>query len=398
MGGEGSGRTVSQAGERRSARIESLRAIAALAVLAGHIVVVSVPGQAEDNLLYKVLFGGGLGVYFFFGLTGYLLFWPFAQRYFGDGDAVDLGRYAANRALRILPLYYVVVITVLAFADNASLGVWARFLTFTETTSALTAGNFVGPAWSLAIEVLFYALLPLLAFAIARLAAGSLNRALGIVLALGALSLACRVTTVYIPDPADPLWRFNLPSTFVFFVPGMAFALVRVWWERRGFRPEGRWWASAQLWFAASLVLWVPVLLISYHLDFLICLASFLAIGACVLTLRDGPLIAALDWRPLVAIGVASYSLYLWHLPVTESLEDVFATHPGPGALALVAVPASIAVALLSYRAIESPFLSLRRQWSRSSAAQEDEGADATGDPLSLNPPAPADAERPASA
>ena len=125
----------------------------------------------------------------------------------------------------------------------------------------------------------------------------------------------------------------------------------------------------------------MPVVLISYQLDFLICAASFLAIAACTLPLRDGPLVKALDWRPLVAVGVASYSLYLWHLPVIESLDDVFATPPSPAVLALVGVPASIAVALLSYRAIESPFLKLRRQWSRSSAAQEEaagaEGADA---------------------
>src|SRR6187402_426918 len=99
--GADSGRTVSQAGEQRSGRVESLRAIAALAVLAGHVIVVSAPGEVHDNLLYKLLFGGGFGVFFFFGLTGYLLFWPFAQRYFGDGDTVDLKRYASNRALRI---------------------------------------------------------------------------------------------------------------------------------------------------------------------------------------------------------------------------------------------------------------------------------------------------------
>jgi peptidoglycan/LPS O-acetylase OafA/YrhL len=389
MGGVDSGRTVSQAGERRSARVESLRAIAALAVLAGHVIVVSAPGEVDDNLLYKLLFGGGFGVFFFFGLTGYLLFWPFAQRYFGDGDAVDLKRYASNRALRILPLYYVVVITVLAFADSATAGVWARFLTFMENTSPQTAGLFIGAAWSLAVEVLFYALLPLLAWAMARVARGSLAKAAVILLVLGALSLACRIVTVYVADPVDPLWRFNLPATFVFFVPGMAFALLRLWWERNGLHPASQWWASGQLWFGVSLLLWLPVLLISYELDFLICAASFLAIAACVLPLRDGPLLRTLDWRPLVAVGVASYSLYLWHLPVIESLEDAFASAPSPAVLALVSVPVSIAVALLSYRGIEAPFLRLRRQWSRSSAAQEEaEGAEGAGGGLKRSVPA----------
>ncbi len=123
---------------------------------------------------------------------------------------------------------------------------------------------------------------------------------------------------------------------------------------------------NAQLWFGVSLLLWLPVLLISYDLDFLICAASFVAIAACVLPLRDGPLISVLDWRPLVAVGVASYNLYLWHLPVIETIEDGFSSVPSPAVLGLIGVPASIAIALISYRAIEAPFLRLRRRWSPS--------------------------------
>lgn len=384
MGGVGAERTVSQAGERRFSRIESLRAIAALGVLAGHIVLVGGQGT-DDGIVYRLLFGGGLGVYFFFGLTGYLLFWPFAQHWFGDGQATDLERYAANRALRILPLYFVVVIVVLAFADDATLGVWARFLTFTETTSNLTAGQYVGVAWSLAVEVMFYALLPFLAWALGRSARGSIRRAALILVGLAALSFACRVGYVYAGHPAEPIWRFNLPATFVFFVPGMLLALARVAWERNP--PRQGWWSSAQLWFAASLALWLPVLLISYHLDLLVGAAAFLAIGACVLPLRDGPLLRLLDWRPLVAVGIASYSLYLWHLPIIESIYEPLGM-PDAAVLALVAVPASIAAALLSYRVIESPFLRLRRQWSRSSAAQEDEKPEAAEDGLARSAPA----------
>jgi peptidoglycan/LPS O-acetylase OafA/YrhL len=374
MGGVGSERTVSQAGERRFTRIESLRALAALGVLAGHVVLVA-GRHTDDGVIYRLLFGGGFGVYFFFGLTGYLLFWPFAQRYFGDGDPVDLKRYAINRALRILPLYYVVVMTVLLFADDVGTGVWVRFLTFTETTSNLTAGQYVDVAWSLAVEVMFYALVPLIAWALARLSGMSATRAVAILLGVAALSFACRVVTVYGGHPPEPVWRFNLPATFVFFVPGMLLAFARLRWQRRPPRPG--WWANGQLWFAVSVALWLPVLLISYHLDLLIGVAAFLAIGACVLPLGDGPLLRALDWRPLVAVGVASYSLYLWHLPITKSIYDALGT-PGTVGLALVAMPASIAAALLSYRFIERPFLGLRRQWSRSAASQEADEAPAS--------------------
>src|SRR4051812_2993963 len=82
----GPGAEVTQAGELRSARIESLRAIAALGVLLGHQFVVS-NGLRFDTYWDRVAMGGGFGVDLFFALTGYLLFWPFARQWFG-GAAV----------------------------------------------------------------------------------------------------------------------------------------------------------------------------------------------------------------------------------------------------------------------------------------------------------------------
>jgi peptidoglycan/LPS O-acetylase OafA/YrhL len=371
------GEAINQAGEQRSARVESLRALAALAVVWGHVVAASLalnpalPSASDLGLVERIAYGGGYGVFFFFALTGYLLFWPFAKRYFGGGDSIDLRRYAVNRALRILPLYYAVVVVVLLFQEhNPGLGVWARFLTFTETLSPGTAGRIVGPAWSLVVELCFYLLLPLLAYAVARLARASLGRAALILIALALASLAVRVATIYTADPVDPLWRLNLPATFLFFVPGMLLALLRVSWERR--RPA---WlrgppSQGDLWILATIPLWAIVLLGSYSLDFLVGLAAFLMIGACVLPIRTGPVANALQWRPLALVGVASYSLYLWHVPVIKALTDG-GVSTGFAVLTMIAVPVSIAVALGSYAVIESPFLRLRRQWARSAAKQE---------------------------
>jgi peptidoglycan/LPS O-acetylase OafA/YrhL len=49
-------------------------------------------------------------------------------------------------------------------------------------------------------------------------------------------------------------------------------------------------------------------------------LPCFLMVGAAVLRLRPGPLVRALEWRPLALVGVASYSLYLWHVPILDAL------------------------------------------------------------------------------
>jgi peptidoglycan/LPS O-acetylase OafA/YrhL len=98
---------VDQAGELRSARIESLRAVAALAVYVGHVFGQANaydPARTQDTFLDRALLGGGFGVYLFFALSGYLLFLPFARRDYAGGRAVDYRRYAQNRAVRILPL------------------------------------------------------------------------------------------------------------------------------------------------------------------------------------------------------------------------------------------------------------------------------------------------------
>src|SRR4051795_5052001 len=156
---------VDQAGERRSARIESLRALAALGVLVGHAYGWSHGWQNVYATFHgRVLLSGGFGVFLFFALSGYLLFLPFARQSYGSGGPISLGRYAINRALRVLPLYYVVIATYLVVNSEGLRSEWWRFALFLENFSARTVANVDGPVWSLVVEVQFYILLPLAAW------------------------------------------------------------------------------------------------------------------------------------------------------------------------------------------------------------------------------------------
>ena len=83
---------IVQAGEQRSARIESLRALAALAVVACHAWGFSTPARLDTFHSRLVLGLGFLGVVVFFTLSGYLIYRPFARRDFGDGQPVRLTR------------------------------------------------------------------------------------------------------------------------------------------------------------------------------------------------------------------------------------------------------------------------------------------------------------------
>jgi peptidoglycan/LPS O-acetylase OafA/YrhL len=358
---------VSQAGEARSARIESLRALAALAVVVNHVFG-EAEGYGASQFGHRLALSGGLAVFLFFALSGYLLFLPFARRDYGLGGAVDLRRYALNRALRILPLYYVVLaVLLLAGQGGGSAEQWWRFATFTESFDKATVLTVDGPMWSLVVELQFYALLPLVAWLLAKLSRGTVAGATVLIAAIGAASLAVWYLQVHrLGDGADPRWRYSLPVTALAFVPGMLLALVRARLEcgvQRAAPPRIAGWL---LLLAVSF--WV---LAAYRLQWaepFAVLASFLVLAAIAFDERARWL-RALEWRPLAALGVASYSLYLWHKPLVEWLEDQ--TGLGFVALLALALPICAAVAAASYLAIERPFLRLRRRWAPGLPAPE---------------------------
>jgi peptidoglycan/LPS O-acetylase OafA/YrhL len=343
---------VDQAGEQRVARVESLRALAALGVLVGHVwgAHYAFGPSARDDLLARTIFGGGYGVYVFFALSGYLLYRPLVAATFGGGR-VDLRRYAINRLLRTLPLYYAVVVVLLVVQEGGgSAGQWLRFATLTENLFRSTALTVDGPIWSLIVELQFYALLPFVAIVLARLTRGSRRTTAVLLLVMGLAGAALRVYLLNHRHVGDPRVVYSPLTTAFFFVPGMLLALARDVRLPRALR-------SADVWLLASVPVWLFIF-DDYSRTPWAAVASFLVVGAVALPLRDGPLVRALDWRPLALLGVASYSLYLWHLPIVDAL--------APHAL-LLSVPLAILVAFASYRLIEAPFLRLRRRWSSSS-------------------------------
>lgn len=372
-------RAIAQAGEVRSSAIESLRALAALAVLEGHVF-----GQSHDyganvyaTFVNRLLLGGGFGVYLFFALTGYLLYRPFARRDFSSGRSLRYGRYAANRAFRILPLYYVVLVVYLLVFDHGGAPItWWRSVLFLENFFPQTLNHVDGVMWSLVVEVQFYILLPFIARALGRLCGGSIRLAILGVAAAGGLSELVRLGTVTFASHQDVRWEYSLPSTFVFFTSGMILALLQCAWNERANRRLRGLGARADVWLAGGVVLWCVVAW-RYDLDVLLVPASFLIVGAVVLPLRRGWGSRLLEWGPLATLGLASYSLYLWHFPIVSNLGVGSLAHNYVALLAIM-VPLCCAVALVSYAIVEVPFLRLRRSWG-SGAGQRTDSVPAVG-------------------
>ena len=185
------------------------------------------------------------------------------------------------------------------------------------------------------------------------------------------LSLLLWIDKVTTADHPDRLWYHNLPATFFFFIPGMLLALVRLELEARPRRwlegPAG----SSALWLAGAGLVWL-VIFHDYGRTPLAAVAAFLMLGACVLPLRESRARRLLDLRLLAALGVASYSLYVWHSRVMEHLTGIDGFPQGTVALMAITLAASVAVAFASYRIVEAPFLRLRRRWSTASAPIEE--------------------------
>jgi len=167
---------INQAGEIRSARVESIRALAALGVLCSHALV---DGFRNDPIIFqgwhRFVQAGGFGVFVFFSLSGYLLVRPFVRAGWGEGRDLSLRQYAINRAVRILPLYYTVyLVYVLVRQHGGTFHVWWRFLLVFPNYDTQTLRLVDGGMWSIVVEVEFYLLLPLLAWGLAKLCGRSL--------------------------------------------------------------------------------------------------------------------------------------------------------------------------------------------------------------------------------
>ena len=159
---------------RRAAGLDGLRALAALSVVCFHVWLYRFPDPTRirrTGVFDDVLSDFRLGLILFFVLSGYLLYRGFARAALRRAAPVDLGLYALRRAARILPAYYLAMLGTLILLWGAggtpgvrmpASGDLALFAFFGQNYSTHTILTLNPVTWTLCLEVLFYALLPLL--------------------------------------------------------------------------------------------------------------------------------------------------------------------------------------------------------------------------------------------
>lgn len=339
----------------RQNNFDALRLLAAALVAVLHVVELS-----GEPVLRSAL--GWLptqwGLPIFFILSGHLVFASWMQR-------PQWRDYLERRLRRILPAYVaVVMLCALGGGLLSSLGWWAYltdpawwryvaanllFLNFLQPglpgvfQVQPVAGVVNGSLWTIKVELMFYAVVPVVAWAVRRGGASP-------VLALGYLASAA--WWVFFTDWAVQSGRpighelaKQMPGQLMYFLAG-----AWAWCERARWRP----WAAPLG--AAGLLIMVLVTLYDQHpnlgADVWDVLAP-LGLTAVVMTLALGcPHATALQPR-----NDLSYGLYLWHFPLVQATValGVFAWQPWAGVI--VATGLTIVMAWASWRWIEAPFL-----------------------------------------
>ena len=365
--------------------LDSMRAVGALAVLTTHTSF-----WAGDYLRYGTwgtfLARLDVGVAIFFVLSGFLLSRPHFVRAAAGTAAPGTGRYLWKRFLRIAPLYVVAVAVALIFIEaNAALSVGDRVSTVFMLNTFVNPSNPAGLThmWSLAVEVCFYLVLPvLMLLAVGRRHKLRPWRVLTLLVLLTALTIwwhldgAARVGEHSSGQPME--W---LPAYLTWFALGMMLALVQVLheqgtWSRltapivsMGRSPGSCWALAAGLMLMAATPLAGPSMVAaptpaqSLTKNLLYAGIGGLIVVSGVFTVSGSGYVRAFGHGLARRLGWISYGIFALHLSVLHFVMwatgwPLFRGHAI--SIWLLTVALSLVAAELSYRIVERPALRLK--------------------------------------
>jgi peptidoglycan/LPS O-acetylase OafA/YrhL len=355
---------------------DSLRAIAALAIVAFHCFVFT--GDQELSAWARQL---SAGVPLFFLISGFLLYRPFARARLAGAGTPSVRNYAVRRALRIFPAYWIVLaFTALWFGiHSGEFLVKYAALVHVYDAEALSALPALRPSWTLGVELSFYCLLPLLALALRRVPFGSVR---GFVVTEGAALAGLAVAAVawnrdLVPERANTIHdtaSFVIVGHLDHFAIGMALAVASVVLvdARDSSRISLPALAPAVTWGVAALALAAaaqtgfdtPRRELATHTLHGLAAAGIL-LPAAFEHARAGLPVRILSARPLLWLGTVSYGIYLWHFPVMAWLNDVGLHSRGrPVPFIPIAVGLTLLLAAASYYLVERHALALGRRIS----------------------------------
>ncbi|QND55926.1 acyltransferase family protein [Mesorhizobium huakuii] len=344
--------------------IQGLRALAVGGVVAYHFGLTALPG-------------GFAGVDIFFVISGWLITTHLMHEITETGR-LDLLRFYARRARRLLPAALFVILATLAagyfilapqeqalysrgamFASAYAINLWLLRWSFDYFASDALSNPFIH-FWSLSVEEQFYLVWPALLLFAAWLHPGKRMA----VIVIGVAGLASFTACLWLTS-LSPAWAFYFSPlrAWEFAAGGLATLAPATLLRNRA------WLRAALGWLGLALIA-VAYLCLSEDLPFPGWYA-LLPVAGTVLVLLSGAgeehdkhtasptgwqaltPAAALSLPPLQWIGALSYSLYLWHWPVIVYAGMLAPDLTAPQRLGCGAL--ALALAFLTYHLIENP-------------------------------------------
>ena len=370
--------------------VDGVRAIAALTIFFFHVAFHL--GLLTADTLSRYLGNLNVGVPIFFVVSGFLLYRPFVAARLDHIGRPATGPYAARRATRIIPAYWVAlpIVTVMLGIESEVFtpsGI-VTYFGFLQIYDISTVVGGIGQAWTLCIEVTFYVALVFWAVGARRLPARSgselVRWELVSLAALFAFSVLWQAMVSPAFSPGDRGYlaaQISLPAFADQFALGMGLAVISAASSAGMALPqpfaafERRPWAWALIGLGLYALLGLKIGSVGLGESwsdagiFRHLVKGF--IGVCILAPAvfgaglGGWVRGALGWRPLLLLGLVSYSFYLYHLAFILTLDRVGWLHDlGWVAVAAAAFACSVAAAAVSYRFIEAPGIALGRRWA----------------------------------
>jgi peptidoglycan/LPS O-acetylase OafA/YrhL len=355
--------------------LESCRGICALLVALVHL---SANGHFYNLALVR---NGGLGVTYFFVLSGFVMMHAYGSR-LRSGN--DLGPFVIRRFGRLYPLH-ILILAVLVLLELVKLAMTSRggvssgvpAFSGANSLSALAGGvalvnglgffkdfTWNGPSWTISTEFWTY----LVFFGVLMLGRRAPQMAFALV-AVSGLALAINEAR------GDPLSTITgegaILCIYCFFIGMLTYIVARPPLARRGSSSIWEW--LALLLTAAAFLGVVPWRSVFNPLIF--------AFVVLILSFQSGAVSKLLGHRSLVYLGTISYSMYMVHFTILALLDGAVRVLASKGhfkiirfgvgesgylidtghqwqmdLLALVYLMVVVAVASVTYRIIEVPF------------------------------------------
>jgi peptidoglycan/LPS O-acetylase OafA/YrhL len=338
--------------------LDGIRGLAALLVFTSHV--------TRPDLL-----PGGFGVTVFFFLSGYLITTLLRTEYERNGD-ISFRRFYLSRVYRILPPMYIVLGLMLLLClsgvrDNEMTwdAVLAQFAHFTNYYYAFAGErHFVtgtSTLWSLAVEEHFYLLFPLVLLLLLRRLDPA--RVAAVLLAACAVVLAWRCCVVFVLGWGEA-YTYHATDTRV---DSILFGCVMGLWCNPALEAKRVTLARpvvGLVLFASTAMLLVSFLVrtpefresLRYSLQGMALFGLFF----CAVRYHHWRLFSWLDSRPMRALGLVSYTVYLVHLPILGLLKQY--TTFGKPALAVLCALGTALVSTAMYLLVERRLAALRRK------------------------------------